>query len=177
DELFQIDRVGFMGRVAFSISSPRNQTILGWKGPPPCGPFVLPKIAQELASCTATQHRLMRHQPPRGDSPSVDSCTEVDRVPVREGDLAEINDPRPAHELTATVGDDLVAAEREVPVLRTGILDHAPDVEGEVAPLFEVSRVHSVEDRADERARRRSKVDSRGFADTTMSCVTLCIII
>jgi len=24
DELFQIDRVGFMGRVAFSISSPRN---------------------------------------------------------------------------------------------------------------------------------------------------------
>ena len=78
DELFQIDRVGFMGRVAFSISSPRNQTILGWKGPPPCGPFAFPGITQELASRAATQHRLMRHQPPRGDNPRVDSFTEVE---------------------------------------------------------------------------------------------------
>jgi hypothetical protein len=36
------------------------------------------------------------------------------RLHVREGDLAEINDPR--LELTATVGDDLVAAEGEVPL-------------------------------------------------------------
>jgi hypothetical protein len=71
------------------------------------------------------------------------------RLHIREGDLAEFNDP--AHELTASVGYDLVAAEREVPVLRTGILDHAPDVEGEVAPMLGVTRVHSVEDRADER--------------------------
>src|SRR5205823_14594813 len=58
-----------------------------------------------------------------------------DLLHVRKRNLAEVEDASAARELRTAVRDDLVAAEREIPVLRAGVLDDGTEVEREVAPL------------------------------------------